>query len=60
MLSIISVDINKEEDLDIIYGGNLYSAQIETCRHHASIGRILLGNGAGKFSVMPFNESVFL
>lgn len=38
---------------DIVLAGNLFDAEIETCRHDASIGLILKGNGKGKFTPLP-------
>jgi hypothetical protein len=46
----LSMDLNKDGYLDLITGGNMYSAEIETARHDASYGMILLGNGSGQFT----------
>jgi len=59
MLKSIPVDINKDGYMDLVYAGNLHSAEIETCRHDASIGGVLIGDGKGSFKEMPWTESGF-
>jgi len=59
MLKSIPVDINKDGNMDLVYAGNLHSAEIETCRHDASIGGVLLGDGNGSFEEMPWTTSGF-
>ena len=47
-------DFDKDGDLDIIAGGNLYNAKPEIGRYDASFGLFLENNGRGKFEV-PYN-----
>ena len=44
-------DFDKDGDLDIIAGGNLYNAKPEIGRYDASFGLFLENNGRGKFEV---------
>lgn len=39
---------------DIVLAGNMLQAEVETCRHDASIGTILKGNGKGNWSPLPW------
>ena len=50
--SLITMDVDKDGNLDVILGGNMHSAEIETARHDASYGLILLGDGTGNFNVL--------
>ncbi|MBK9151740.1 MAG: VCBS repeat-containing protein [Saprospiraceae bacterium] len=43
-------DVNKDGNVDIILGGNLYGAQPETGRYDASYGNILINNGKAGFT----------
>jgi len=60
ILKSISYDVNSDGNMDVIYAGNMYSAEIETCRHDASIGGVLLGDGKGNFSDFTWSSSGFL
>ena len=51
--AVVPWDVNKDENLDIILSGNMHSAEIETARHDASYGLVLLGNGKGEFVSIP-------
>jgi hypothetical protein len=48
--SLITMDVDKDGNLDVILGGNMHSAEIETARHDASYGLVLLGDGKGNFN----------
>lgn len=50
-------DFNRDGNLDVIYGGNLYVSEIETSRADAGIGGLLLGDGQGNFKAVPASES---
>ncbi|MEO9872307.1 VCBS repeat-containing protein [Ekhidna sp.] len=52
----IVVDIDKDGFKDIIAGGNLYSAEIETPRNDSGIGTYLRGDGKGNFSAVRNNQ----
>ncbi|MEO1384964.1 MAG: VCBS repeat-containing protein, partial [Bacteroidota bacterium] len=39
---------------DIVLAGNMLQAEVETCRHDASIGTILKGDGKGNWSALPW------
>jgi hypothetical protein len=43
-------DVNKDGNVDIILGGNLYGAQPETGRYDASYGNILINDGKAGFT----------
>ena len=45
------LDFDKDGDLDIIAGGNLYNAKPEIGRYDASFGLFLENDGRGKFEV---------
>ncbi len=46
----IPADLNNDGLLDVIVGGNMWGAEIETARHDALFGKVLLGNGKGQFT----------
>ena len=46
---ILVKDFDKDSNLDIVIGGNLYSSEVETPRNDASNGLYLKGNGQGDF-----------
>ncbi|MFY0687737.1 MAG: VCBS repeat-containing protein [Cyclobacteriaceae bacterium] len=50
-------DVNGDNNLDVIVAGNLYAAEVETPRSDAGTGLLLLGNGKGRFTSSPINES---
>ncbi len=54
---IVSDDVNGDGNLDIIVGGNLYGAEVETTRNDASYGAYLEGDGTGNFRAVPMSES---
>lgn len=56
---ILSKDINRDGNPDLIITGNNYRSDIESGRNDASIGCILLGDGKGNFKPMSTRESGF-
>jgi hypothetical protein len=57
--NILVIDFNKDEQLDLIISGNLYSSEEESPRNDAAIGLLLTGNGKGQFEAIPPIESGF-
>lgn len=55
--SIIPYDINQDQHIDLIVGGNMYPSEVETPRNDAACGLVLLGDGTGDFQALPVNES---
>ena len=47
------MDLNDDGTIDILLGGNLYSAKPEVGRYDASYGVVLQGDGKGNFKAMP-------
>lgn len=50
-------DYNQDEFPDLLLGGNLYHAEVETPRADASIGLVLVGTQSGEFEVIPAAQS---
>ncbi len=50
-------DVNRDGNLDLILGGNLFNAEIETPRADANYGWVLLGNGKGEFQQLSFEQT---
>ena len=50
-------DYNGDDFPDILVGGNLYEAEVETPRNDSGIGLVLVGNAKGSFQVLDMNES---
>lgn len=50
--SIKAMDINKDNKIDLVIGGNLFSTDAQIGRYDASVGAVLLGNGNGDFQVI--------
>jgi enediyne biosynthesis protein E4 len=48
--AIEAIDIDKDKDMDLILGGNLYNVQPEKGRYDASYGHVLINDGKGNFS----------
>jgi enediyne biosynthesis protein E4 len=57
--SMVIDDVNNDGNLDIITAGNMFHAEIETCRHDASIGMVLTGDGKGNFTPHTYTETGF-
>lgn len=59
--SLISLDINSDGHLDVLYAGNLYGSEVETPRNDSSYGGVLIGNGMGDFkSQMPYQSGLMI
>jgi hypothetical protein len=50
-------DFNSDGNLDVFVAGNFYPLNIQMGRFDASYGNLILGNGKGKFEVMPNKNS---
>jgi hypothetical protein len=56
---IIIDDFDKDGNLDILAGGNLYDMEIVTPRNDGGVGVFLKGDGKGNFEVIPSRLSGF-
>lgn len=52
-------DLNEDGHPDLLLAGNMFNAEVETCRHDASVGCVLLGDGNGNFAPLPLSKSGF-
>jgi hypothetical protein len=59
MRAVEIIDINGDGNQDIIACGNLYQAEVETVRHDAGVGLVMLGDGNGNFSELSTKDSGF-
>jgi hypothetical protein len=57
VFAIETGDFNKDGNLDLLFGGNLYRVKPEVGRYDASYGTLLLGDGKGGFSYVAASES---
>ena len=57
--AISADDFDKDGNIDLVLGGNLYEAKPEIGRYDASRGLFLKGNGKGEFTVLKQNISGF-
>ena len=48
--AIQAVDVDGDQDLDLLLGGNLYKVQPEVGRYDASFGHCLINDGQGQFT----------
>lgn len=55
--AMIVKDIDLDGNLDIVLGGNLYNAEVETPRNDSSYGLWLKGDGNNGFSALPPRDS---
>jgi len=53
-------DFNDDKHLDILAVGNHFDAEVETVRHDAHKGLLLLGSGEGDFQSTTLSESGFI
>ncbi len=56
---IMVEDFDKDQNLDVVIAGNLYSSEVETPRHDASNGLLLKGDGTGNFIPLSSLNSGF-
>lgn len=54
---IVTYDVNRDGNLDIVVAGNFYHREVETTRSDASIGYVLLGDGAGNYETLRPTEA---
>jgi hypothetical protein len=52
-------DYNRDNHLDILLAGNMYSTEVKTPRNDAGIGLFLAGDGKGNFKSINYPESGF-
>ncbi len=52
-------DFNRDGHPDLLMGGNLHHVKPEVGRYDASYGHLLLGDGRGKWQVIPASVSGF-
>ena len=57
---IIPYDVNKDGNLDVVIGGNLFGSEVETPRNDAGNGLLLQGDGKGNFTAIPYHENGLL
>ncbi len=57
--SILIQDFNKDGNLDVLLGGNLYGVVPKVGRYDASYGTLLQGDGKGGFTTVPTHQSGF-
>lgn len=58
--AIASGDFDRDGDIDLIMGGNLYAVKPEVGRYDASYGTFLKNDGNGNFSVATPEEGFFV
>ena len=59
--TILVEDVDSDGNLDLILGGNLYNAEVETPRNDASYGLWLKGDGKGDFTTqLPRNSGLVI
>ncbi len=56
---MIAGDYDKDGNLDLITGGNLYGTRVKLGRFDASKGEFFKGNGDGTFESIPYSKSGF-
>jgi hypothetical protein len=57
--AILLKDVDNDDNLDILLGGNLYAAKPEVGRYDANYGLLLKGNGKGDFESIATTKSGF-
>jgi len=55
--ALVVEDIDRDGNLDVVLGGNLYNAEVETPRNDASFGLWLKGDGTNGFRAQTPRES---
>ena len=55
--ALVVEDIDRDGYLDVVLGGNLYNAEVETPRNDASYGLWLKGDGANGFRALAPRET---
>ena len=57
--AILVKDLNKDNKLDLLLGGNFYESKPELGIYDASYGLMLIGNGEGEFTPLSAEQSGF-
>ena len=57
--AVVSTDVDKDGNADILLAGNDYSTEVETGRNDAGIGLMLKYLGGGKFKTLSYVQSGF-
>ena len=60
MYALLIKDVNKDQHLDILMGGNFYRSKPEVGIYDGSQGVLLVGDGVGGFTNVPATSSGFL
>ena len=55
---MVIFDFNKDGNLDLLVGGNVYNTEVETPAYDANKGLFMLGNGDGSFQAVPKLEEM--
>ncbi len=51
------IDYDSDGDLDLVAGGNLYEAEVETPRNDACFGFVMQNDGKGNFEKLSYSQS---
>lgn len=54
-----AVDVNGDNNLDLVIGGNLFNSKLKFGRYDSNHGMILLGDGKGGFEYLTPTQSGF-
>jgi hypothetical protein len=57
VMDMLAIDLNKDGLKDLILAGNLFNAEVETVRHDANNGLVLINKGNAQFEPMTMLES---
>jgi len=58
--SLLAMDFDRDEDTDVILGGNRFKTDRKQGRYDASYGTLLRGDGKGRFSAIPLDGRQFI
>jgi hypothetical protein len=58
--AIATGDFDRDGDLDVLLGGNLYGVKPEIGRFDAGRGIYLKNDGKGNFEAQPFSQGFFV
>jgi hypothetical protein len=53
----VAADVNGDNQLDLVIGGNLYYSKLKFGRYDSNHGMVLLGNGKGGFQYLNPTQS---
>jgi enediyne biosynthesis protein E4 len=57
--AILTSDFNNDGEEDVLLAGNFYPYRTQYGRSDAGLGKLMLGDGHGKFTFVPWTESGF-